>query len=179
MARPGRAVAGAMKLVVALAPLALLAACAAAPRPVAALQPPVDGLAFYVGHWTCYGTSYPSADDPHAQRWDARVEVEPELDGHSLAVRMIGPGANRTVEHKGYDPTTKRWYHVAIVNDGSWIAMTSPGWDGDHMVFAPVGPADDGTRATFTRLGARRYRHAESRVTPAGEQVVWEKVCTR
>ena len=144
-----------------------LVACHATPA-APTLVKPLDSLAFYVGTWHCEGMFH----DPD-EHWTATVKVAPELGGTWLEVQMIGPGTNRTVEHKGYDQTLKRWVHVAVGNDGVFGLVTSPGWDGDRMVF--VSEPDDGTRTTFTKLGARRYSHAVTR----GDAKVWEKVCSR
>ena len=154
------------------------AACArpASPPTPPTLRAPLDSLSFYVGKWQCKGTDFVTAAQP---TWDARIEVEPELDGTSLFVQMIGPGDSRTAEHKGYDPTTKTWHHVAVANSGFWAAMVSPGWVGDHMVFTPAGGGDPSERATFTKHGEREYSHAVSRVTDHGEERVWEKVCRK
>lgn len=155
------------------------AACASTPaRPT--LKPPLDTLAFYVGSWRCTGTSFATAEQPTAETWDARIEVEPELGGTSLHVTMIGPGDNLTSEHKGYDPATKTWHHIAVAKNGFWEAMVSPGWQGTHMVFSPAAGGDDPReRATFTKLGDRAYSHAVSRVTDHGEEKVWEKTCRK
>jgi hypothetical protein len=134
----------------------------------------MDSLAFYVGSWQCSGTSFATAEQPKEEHWQARVEVAPELGGHWLSVQMIGPGDNRTVEHKGYDPEHRRWTHVAMLADGTWSWLASPGWDGNHMVFTPQ--PDDDTRATFTKLGDRAYSHAVSK--RSGEKQ-WEKVCKK
>ena len=120
---------------IAAASLVVLAACAGpaaqrpaprAPAPAPALQPPLDSLAFYVGHWECKGTVFATADAPETH-WDARVDVTPELDGRWLSVVMTGPDANHTAEHKGYDPVDKRWHHLGVGNDGTWVVMSSPG----------------------------------------------------
>jgi hypothetical protein len=155
------------------------AACAHAPAPPT-LRPPLDTLAFYVGKWECKGTDFVTADQPTRETWDARLEVEPELDGTSLHVTMIGPGDSRTAEHKGYDAATKTWHHVAVANSGFWAALVSPGWVGDHMVFTPAtSGADANERTTFTKLSEREYSHAVSRATDHGEEKVWEKVCRK
>jgi hypothetical protein len=150
----------------------------APPGPVpTTLSPPLDTLGFYVGSWSCKGTSFGEHGKPDEQ-WDARIDVAPELGGKWLSVQMTGPGDSRTAEHKGYDPTTKKWAHLAVVNDGSWGTMTSPGWTGSHMVFTPD-DKDDHTHATFSKLGERSYSHAVTRETEHGEEKVWEKICTK
>jgi hypothetical protein len=152
---------------------------AAPDRPAAvALKPPLDSLAFYVGTWRCKGTWYATSTEPE-ETWEATMEVEPELDGTWLSVKMIGPGANRTIEHKGYNPTKKRWDHIAVLQEGSWALFTSPGWTGSAMVFTPDDPAEKSTRATFTKLSETSYSHVVTRETDHGVEKVWEKVCTK
>ena len=168
-----------------LVPIALAtAACASTPRaqtPTTTLRAPLDSLQFYFGSWQCAGTSFAGPEQPKQETWQARVEVEPELGGTSLHVRMIGPGENLTEEHKGYDPATKTWHHVAVSSWGDWAAMESKGWDGSHMVFTHAGGVGDAhERATFTKRGEREYSHAVSRVDGAGhESKVWEKICRK
>lgn len=141
------------------------------------LQVPMDSLSFYVGTWRCKGTSWGTAGEG-VETWQASVVVMPELDGKWLSVQMIGPDSNRTIEHKGYDPATKTWHHLAVTNDGSWGTMTSKGWDGSRMVFTPD-DREDKTRATFTKRGEREYSHTVSRASEQGEQMLWEKICTK
>jgi hypothetical protein len=162
--------------------LGILPSCAAAPartpaQPAPAqLTSPLDSLAFYVGSWQCKGTTFPNSEQK-AETWDARIEVEPELDGKWLQVKMIGPGENRTVEHKGFDPFSKRWIHVAVGNDGSWVAFSSSGWNGASMVFDPA--PSDGTHATFTKLSETSYSHVITRDAQSGQEKLFEKVCTK
>jgi hypothetical protein len=174
---------------IAVASLVAVAACAGTAAPPAtpatraaappALKAPLDSLAFYVGSWQCKGTSFATADTPE-KHWDARVDVTPELDGRWLSVVMTGPDANHTAEHKGYDPVDKRWHHLGVGNDGTWVVMSSPGWDGARMVFSPDAKTEtESWIATFTKRGEREYSHAVSLITDAGEERVWEKVCTR
>lgn len=163
-----------------IAAVGLASACGAAPprpAPPPALRAPLDSLAFYVGTWSCRGTTFAAEGQPE-EHWTARVEVQPELDGRWLSVQMSGPDRSRTAEHKGYDPATKTWHHVAVTNDGSWATLTSAGWDGATMVFVPDDRSDP-TRTTFTKLGERAYSHAVTRPTEHGDVKIWEKVCTK
>jgi len=150
--------------------------CATAAGP--ARQPTLAGSlvthSFYVGSWQCKGTSYSSTEGQPDAMWDAVVKVEPELGGTWLSVKMTGPGAQRTIEHKGYDPETKRWTHVAMINDGTWISASSPGWTGSDLVFIPD-DRSDASRSTFTKLGEASYSH----VVTLGAERVWGKICTK
>jgi len=164
-----------------LASLFSVAACATAKTtapPTTAtpkIRPPLDTLAFYVGEWSCKGTQFATKDQKE-EHWDAKIIVAPELDGSWLSVHMIGPGANRTIEHKGYDPVAKKWVHVAVGLEGSWGAITSPGWTGAQMVFDDP---NEHTIATFTRIDERHYSHAVANDAEHGGERVWEKLCTK
>jgi hypothetical protein len=153
---------------------------APAPRQPAAvaLKPPLDTFAFYVGTWQCKGTSFKTSEQPEEEKWEATVEVAPELDGTWLSVKMVGPGMNRTAEHKGYDPTTKQWKHISVWGEGGWGVLSSSGWSGSQMVFTPDDKTDK-THATFTKLGETSYSHSVSADTEKGAEKVWEKLCTK
>jgi hypothetical protein len=160
-----------------------LVACAAkgAPAPSApkppALDPALKSLEFYVGSWSCKGTNY-AADGKVEKTWEARLEVVPVLDGKWLSVQMIGPGMNRSAEHKGYDAEKKRWVHVYVGNDGGWGTMTSDGWTGSSMVF--LDPEDASGYAKFTKIDERTYSHGVTvKTEQGGERKAWEKVCTK
>jgi hypothetical protein len=163
-----------MKLAIVLGMFSV-AACATAkpaPAPTPAIKAPLDSLAFYVGNWTCKGKTFPTKEQKE-EHWDARIVVAPELDGTWLSVQMIGPGMNRTVEHKGYDPVAKKWMHLAVGVAGSWGIVSSPGWSGKQMVFDDT---NEHTVATFTHIDERHYSHA---VATQGGERLWEKVCTK
>jgi hypothetical protein len=176
------------RLMVGVLALTTLTSCAStsAPTPehapqrptAAALKPPLDSLAFYVGTWTCKGTYFPTKADPEEKKWEATITVEPELDGSWLSVRMTGPGPSRSAEHKGYDANAKKWIHLAVTNNGGWLVLSSPGWTGSKMVFSPADPADK-SRATFTKLSETSYSHGVTTETDHGAEKDWEKVCTK
>jgi hypothetical protein len=142
-----------------------------------ALAPALSSYAFYVGSWRCKGHSFP-VEEQKEKDWEARIEVTPELDGSWLSVQMIGPGTNRTIEHKGYDTNRKRWAHISVLTEGYWDSMHSPGWTGSQMVFTPDDPADR-TLATFTKVSDTSYTHAITRATDHGPEKLWEKSCTK
>ena len=151
---------------------------ASTPLTAASLKPPLDTLAFYVGSWHCKGTFYPTKEEPGETKWEATLTVEPELGGTWLSVKMHGPGESHSIEHKGYDATTKKWVHVAVTSSGGWLLVSSTGWRGPAMVWAPHDPADK-TRATFTKLSETSYSHVVTYDTGKGVEKDWEKVCTK
>jgi hypothetical protein len=170
---------------VALTALSACASSAATPSapsvPTAAskpaLAPALSSFAFYVGSWQCKGHSFP-VEEQKEEDWEARIEVVPELDGSWLSVQMIGPGMNRTIEHKGYDVNRKRWAHVSVLTEGYWDSMHSPGWTGQQIVFTPDDPKDN-TTATFTKLSDTSYTHSVTRPGASGPEKLWEKSCTK
>ena len=158
-----------------------LTSCASAAPPLtaAALIPPLHTLAFYVGSWQCKGTFYPTKEEPVETKWEATITVEPELDGAWLSVKMVGPGDSRSIEHKGFDATTKRWVHLAVTRSGAWSLESSTGWTaGSEMVWVSADPAEK-SRATFTKLSETSYSHVITRETDKGMEKDWDKFCTK
>jgi hypothetical protein len=157
--------------------IAVVAGCAT-PRttapPRSPLAPSLSDLAFYVGEWDCRGTTYAKTGEEH---WNAKVIVEPELDGSWLSVQMIGPGASRTVEHKGHD-AEGTWVHMSVAPSGQWVVLTSPGWMGSQMVYRSTDKTDP-TLTTFSKIDERTYSHGDARPTDHGLEKQWEKVCTK
>jgi hypothetical protein len=151
---------------------------ASTPLTAAALKPPLDTLAFYVGSWQCKGTFYPTKEEPEETKWEATLTVEPELGGAWLSVKMHGPGESRSVEHKGYDATAKKWIHLAVTASGGWSLGSSTGWNGSEMVWLPADPTEK-TRATFTKLSETSYSHVVTIETDKGVEKYWDKVCTK
>jgi hypothetical protein len=153
--------------------------CATTPvaRPHVALAPELAQMAFYVGSWSCKGTTFATATDPE-EHWDATVEVAPEVDGSWLSVVMKGPGDNITAEHKGYDRDKKQFVHLGVSPAGSWFVLTSPGWDASHMSFRSTDAADPDV-TTFTKLSDTQYSHAVATATDHGPVPVWQKVCSK
>jgi hypothetical protein len=161
--------------------LLLLAACStrpapAAPTPTVPLAGELTKLAWYVGDWSCEGTQFATKDEPES-KWKAEVHVRGDAGGGVAAIHMIGPGDNSTAEIKGYDPTTKRWYHVWSARDGSHGTLTATGWEGESMT--AVDDADPKHRTVMTKLGADRYSHRDEQDAGEGFKPVWEKVCSR
>ncbi len=156
----------------------LLVSCATSkPATKPTIAPALESLAFYVGSWDCKGTSFTTSDQAE-EHWNAKVIVAPELDGSWLKVQMIGPGTNHTIEHKGFDPATKKWVHIAVGLEGSWGTVTSTGWTGAQMPWEPDDKADH-THAIFTKIDDTHYSHGVSRDTDHGPERLWEKVCSK
>lgn len=154
-----------------------VAACATPPPKPTEISPALQSLAFYVGEWSCKGTTFATAQQKE-EHWDTKIVVAPELDGSWLSVQMIGPGTHRTLEHKGYDPITKKWIHLAVGTEGLWATVSSSGWTGSRMVFVSEDKADH-TIATFTKIDDRHYSHGVMREANHGPERLWEKVCSK
>jgi hypothetical protein len=163
--------------------LVLLAACSAnavpPAKPMSPAQPLVgemQKLAWYVGDWSCEGTQFASKDGPE-EKWKAEVHVRGDAAGGVAAIHMLGPGDNSTAEIKGYDPQTKRWYHVWTTRDGSHGTLSASAWEGESLT--AVDDADPKHRTVMTRLGPDKYSHRDEQDAGEGFKPTWEKVCSR
>ncbi len=159
-----------------------LVACHAevrAPASAPRLAPEMQRLGFYVGTWSCRGVA--TGEDGSRQVYDAlRVTVVPVLDGSWLEVRVFDGGVPATSELKGYDREGHRFRHIWAAGEGSSGSSSSPGWEGDHMVFTEDHPANGHRgRAVFTKLGETRYSHRAEVDTGHGYRVEFEKSCAK
>ncbi len=65
--------------------------------------------------------------------------------------------------HMTFDPAKKQFMMLWVDNGGGWSQETSPGWNGDTIVWSGEGSMDGKTfasRDTFTKKGAETLEHA-------------------
>jgi hypothetical protein len=92
------------------------------------LQP----LAYFQGSWTCEGV-FPSSGKPIA----SNLDFSSVLEGAWLAVQSDDAPPNRfhARELWGYDKNAKRFRNFIFDNFGGARLFSSPGWDGDKLVW--------------------------------------------
>jgi hypothetical protein len=101
-------------------------------QPQPKLKPELISLTFFQGVWSCDGKF--SKDD---RKISSDMTFQPDLEGAWIMVRHDDRPPNRfhAVEFWGFDKTTGRF--VAVINDsfGSTRMFTSPGWQGDRLIW--------------------------------------------
>jgi hypothetical protein len=129
-----------MKRIAAVVATLLLAAGSAAAQQAMKPAAEMEQIKSFAGSWTCSGNAPASSFGP-AHKTQAVVQSKRDLDGHWIVGSVKG---TRTAEdphpihgmfHMGYDPAAKSYAMFWLDNTGSWAHSTSPGWQGNTMVF--------------------------------------------
>jgi hypothetical protein len=139
-----------LALVFLLAPMTLSKADAQpTPTPVPYVTPDLTPMQYFVGTWSCHsklrGSDRPStltyrvSDDKH---WIKFREDAPPFDRYRTQT-IVSDGSLT------YNPTAKQWAFVVTDNFGGYGISTSPGWNGNRLIFTDV-VTDNGSMGTFT-----------------------------
>jgi hypothetical protein len=144
-----------------------------------ALVSELETLRFYLGDWDCDVRVF-DEHDKVSQQVKLAVRVRPELAGRWLKINVIESGRAVTSELKGYDAPGKRFRHLWVADTGESGTLSSPGWDGDQMVFVDD-PAPPGAkwRMTFVKRSETAYTHRAETDAGSGYRVAFEKSCRK
>ena len=157
------------------------------PAPVASPLPPVTGpgakppaeleqLKFLHGRWQCTGKQLASPLFGPEHRFTAIAEAKAAVDGFW---DQFNYEERRTKEHHGFkaqglwgwDQSAKHLIRVGATNAGDWDYGSSPGSDGDKIVWTgeltgPLGRT--GYRQTISKKGEREISLVLELKEPAG-----------
>ena len=112
-------------------------AAMAAPKPA----PEMAQLKFFDGSWTCNGDS-PATPMGPAQKTKSAVKSHTAMNGFWQAgtVSMSSPAMSMEgMFHITYDAAAKQYVMLWMDNMGGYAQQTSPGWDGDKVVYTGEG----------------------------------------
>ena len=138
--------------------------------------PEMANLKYFAGTWSCSGDS-PAGPFGPAHKTQSTLSLKADLDGFwydgtmSEMKTASNPHPVKGMLHIGYDD-----------NFGSHATQTSPGWEGDTIVF--TGEQDVmGEKATakdtLTKKGANQFTH-KFELTMKGERhVIVDETCKR
>lgn len=132
------------------------------PKPAAEMA----NLKVFDGSWTCEGTANPSPMGAGG-KLTSWVTSHTDLGGfwQSGTVKSSGAGMPGTMEgmfHMTYDPGSKRYVLLWVDNMGGWSQATSPGWEGDELVFtgeSTMAGQKMQVRDRFVKAAAGSLRH--------------------
>jgi hypothetical protein len=145
------------------------AAPAGAPRPSAEIAQ----LKFFEGKWNCAGQMNASAFGP-AHKTKASVMTHSDLDGFWVSGMVSGvksaedPLPIKGMFHQTWDTAGKQYLMLWVDNFGGWANETSPGWEGEKIVWTGEGWAGGAkmqTRDTFTKKGPQLVHGMEMNVS--------------
>jgi hypothetical protein len=117
---------------IATTPFASAADPAPAPTPVPAYKPDFSAMNFLIGNWNCV------AMVRGAKRTESQTTAL-GLDGTWLVTQTTSPQFDRR-------PDAKTWMSFGADSSGEYAYQTSPGWNGNTMIWAGKNP--DGSSST-------------------------------
>jgi uncharacterized protein DUF1579 len=129
--------------------------------------PELSQLKYFAGSWTCAGDAPASPFGP-AHKTKSSLMLKSDLDGFwydGMMTEMKTASNTRPVKgmlHLGYDSTAKQYVLVWLDNFGSWATETSPGWQGETMVWTgeQMALGEKATaRDTFVKKSDTEYTH--------------------
>lgn len=143
-------------------------------------------LKAFQGSWLCHG-NVPAGPYGPARKTATTIKIDGDLDGMWFSGRIGdlpskgNPNPFKGVVHMGYDALAKNYVMFWIDNTGGRATQTSPGWEGDKMVWLGEGSVDGkkvGARDTFTRKGAD-FQHLGEFQLDGKWVVVQDELCKR
>jgi hypothetical protein len=150
-------------------------------------KPDLSSMQFLVGTWVCsetntrrataYGSTVTNTMDPNGYWFDTKTIT------HATSWdRYPGVGMGKTT----YDRENKRWVGVFTDNEGNYGMATSSGWDGDTIVWHPVGPQPvtsgnvvSGGDTTVTKVSDTKYTYTGSFTESGGRTVSLKGTCNK
>jgi hypothetical protein len=175
--KPAAASAPAAAAKPAAAPAPATAAKPAAPAaPVAAATPPppapkpaaeLDQLKMFEGTWRCDGKQ-PAGPMGPEQVYKSSFKGKKDVDSFWLAFEYAQKKSkvhNMPIMAKGflgYDPAAKKYVTMGVDNMGGSISESSPGWEGDKLVFSGDG-----------QMGGQKISFRETYTKKSDKEMTW------
>ena len=133
----------------------------AAPKPA----PEMAQLKFFDGSWSCAG-DFPAGPMGPAQKTKSTVKSHTAMGGFWQVgdVSMTSPGMSmQGTFHTTYDAGQKRYVMLWVDNMGGYAQQTSPGFEGDKLVYTGEGNMMGQkmqARDTFTKGADGSLKHS-------------------
>jgi hypothetical protein len=137
---------------------------------------------WFVGDWICEGTQYASQTDSGAKFTD-RFSFHMTLRGSWLIYQidqLKGPvkGKQTLIGSSTWDANAKVHVRRDMNIGGSRVDVTSPGWDGDKLVYTGymiIGAAKLPVKHTLTKKGDAAYDAYLEMTGTDGKPAMWEE----
>lgn len=158
----------------AAAPAAAKPAAPAAPAAAATPPPPapkpaaeLDQLKMFEGTWRCDGKQAAGPMGPE-QVYKSSFKGKKDVDSFWYAFEYAQKKSkvhNMPITAKGflgYDPASKKYVTMGVDNMGGSISESSPGWEGDKLVFSGDG-----------QMGGQKISFRETYTKKSDKEMTW------
>lgn len=148
-------------------------------------KPDFSSMQFLAGTWEC---SIKSSRRPSAYRTTSTATMSP--DGYWMVTRTTTHKASwisqeiANEDRLTYDASTKRWVDMSMGEDGTYDFSTSPGWNGNTIVWTDVAYSKTNNTATnnpttMTKVSNTKTTSTSSFTEPSGRLVNVTTTCTK
>jgi hypothetical protein len=148
-------------------------------------KPDFSPLAFLMGTWSC---SVMSSRRPGPYQTTSTASMSP--DGYWLITRTTVhkaswiPNEFSTEDRMTFDPSTSRWIDMEYDPAGGYDVSSSPGWNGNTIVWTDVTyPKTNATATnnptTLTKMSDTRTVSVNTFTEPSGRVVTVRTTCTK
>jgi hypothetical protein len=129
--------------------------------------PEMAQLKYFAGTWSCEG-KVPAGPMGPSRKTRTTVSIHSDLGGfwYTGTVREVksadNPNPMSGIFHETYDTANKQFLMQWVDNMGAWSTETSPGWDGDQIVYtgeAVMAGQKIPGRDTFVKKGEAEMTH--------------------
>jgi hypothetical protein len=163
---------------------AVLAQVESTPIPMTP-KPDFSKMRFLMGAWTC---STKSSRRPSAYTTTSNATMS--SDGYWLVTRSTTPklswttGSLHTQDMLTYDASTNRWIDIGTDNTGGYNVSTSPGWNGNRiiwtdMVITKTNATASTNPTTITKLSDTKTMSKSSFREPSGRLITVTTTCSK
>lgn len=161
-----------------------LAQVESTPVPATA-KPDFSKMSFLTGNWTC---SVKSSRRPSAYTTTSTATMSP--DGYWLVTTTTIhknswiPQSFTSQDRMTYDPSTSRWVDVATDQGGGYDLSTSPGWNGNTIVwtdqfYPKVNNTATNNPTTITKVSSTKTVSTNTFKEPGGRLISVKTTCTK
>jgi hypothetical protein len=148
-------------------------------------KPNFSQMSFLMGNWRC---STKSARRPAAYVTTSTTSRTP--DGYWMVTRSTTRKAPwmtadlHSEDRMTYDPSTSRWIDISTDDGGGYNVSTSPGWQGNRIVWTDMVITKTNATAstnpnTITKVSDTRTTASASFKEPSGRLVTVRTICTK
>jgi hypothetical protein len=160
---------------------------AAAPLAGPRAAPELESLRFLMGKWRCDGKQFASATFGPEHAFKALAENKSTVDGAWDEFLYEEKASKEHVGVKvhglwGWEAASRRLVRATVSSDGTWDSATSPGIEGDKVVWTGDFATAVGKvpfRHTFTKKSDKEWAHALEMKDAAGRWIATSEVVCR
>jgi hypothetical protein len=150
-------------------------------------KPDFSSMQFLIGTWVCSETN-----TRRATAYGSTITNTMDPSGYWMITKTINhassfdPHPTTNMDQTTYDAANSRWVDIGTDNEGGYGASTSAGWNGNTIVWHPVGMTSVGSGnvvgagdTTTTKVSSKKYTYTGSFKERGGRTITLKGTCNK